>query len=164
LTKDDAVNQEATASRLYYSFLRKVLPDYMGFERRQRRPPKGFYNAAISYMYAILYSKVMREVELMHLNTAQSIIHRTRKPINLVLDFMEPLRQPYCDGPLLAEIFKKRFSRASGDRLDKKSKGDIVSIFYDHLNSRSKRGEGYDSLLRKQIKAMAEGKVLERIT
>ena len=84
---------EGAASRIYFKALSEVFPDDWQFLSRSRRPAKDPFNAALNYLYGILYSYVMHALVIAGLDPFLGLLHTDEynRPA-LVLDFIEPYR------------------------------------------------------------------------
>lgn len=98
----DVTNREAAAAGLYFAAL---------FGRDFNRDQDNYINASLNYGYAILLSKVARELVSRGYITQAGIFHHSSfNQWNLACDFMEPFR-PYVDAVVLfsgEEDFTKR--------------------------------------------------------
>lgn len=77
---------------------------------RSRRPPRDRFNAALSFLYTLLFRSVFEAVRAVGLEPALGFYHtpRTASP-PLVLDLMELFRVPLCDLPLVASLNRKQW-------------------------------------------------------
>lgn len=113
---------EGYSSSVYFSALRKLLPEEMGFMQRTRRPPKDAVNAMLSLGYALLLANVLGAVEAVGLDPYQGFLHSDKygKP-SLALDLMEEWRPVLVDSLVIALInrgaFKPSDFRQEGDRV-----------------------------------------------
>lgn len=105
---------EGAAAKHYFA----ALPTLIGAEvdtrlrpdGRSRRPPRDRFNAALSFLYTLLFRSVFEAVRTVGLEPALGIYHtpRTASP-PLVLDLMELFRVPVCDLPLIASLNRKQW-------------------------------------------------------
>lgn len=99
---DDARPQilgiEGTASRIYWSAVRTIIPENYGWTARTTRGAVDPINSLLNYGYGILYGQVERALVLAGLDPYAGFIHvdRPGKP-SLVLDLIEEFRQAVVD-------------------------------------------------------------------
>lgn len=95
---------EGSAAVVHFEALRRKLAQDLGFERRQRRPPRDPVNAMLSFGYTLLYGQVLAAVIAAGLDPFQGVLHELSKGRpSLALDLMEELR-PLVDGVVLALV------------------------------------------------------------
>ncbi|HZV49599.1 MAG TPA: type I-MYXAN CRISPR-associated endonuclease Cas1 [Candidatus Dormibacteraeota bacterium] len=100
---------EGAAGRAYFEALPHLLhasvDPRLRPDGRSRRPPRDRFNAALSFLYALLYRSVLQAVLVVGLEPALGFFHRPRSASPpLVLDLMELFRVPLCDLPLVASL------------------------------------------------------------
>lgn len=101
---------EGSIGRYYLRGLRALLPAYLGFEQRVRRPPTDLVNAALSYGYGILHSQVERALYLVGLEPAAGFLHTDRwGRASLTLDVMELFRPAVVDRAVLTLARRDQF-------------------------------------------------------
>jgi len=117
--RNDIFALEGGCSRLYFQALSKIIPKEYGFSGRERRPPRDPVNAALSYGYGVLYGKVERGCILSGLDPFLGFLHTDRfgKP-SLVLDMMEPFRQPIVDRVVTTLFTRRSFSEDDFSKLE----------------------------------------------
>ncbi len=106
---------EGNAARSYFESLPFLLiPDLRGYfapDGRSRRPPQDPFNAALSFGYALLYSRVLGAVAAVGLDPSIGFFHTPRSAAYpLVLDLMELFRVPLVDMPLIASINRQQWT------------------------------------------------------
>lgn len=118
---------EGYSSSVYFSALRKLLPEEMGFLFRTRKPPKDAVNAMLSFGYALLLSNIIGAVEAVGLDPYQGFLHSHKygKP-SLALDLMEEWRPALVDSLVITLINRRVFKPS-----DFRSEEDAVR-FEDH--------------------------------
>lgn len=87
---------EGKMGAVYFQALKQLLPAELGFEGRNRRPPKDPFNAALSFGYTILYSEASLALYSAGLDPFVGFFHELhfgRK--SLACDIMEPLRPQF---------------------------------------------------------------------
>jgi CRISPR-associated protein Cas1 len=90
---------EAVIARYYWKELAQLIP---AFEKRTRRPAQDSFNAALNYLYGMLYTVVENSLFAVGLDPHIGILHADEynKPV-LAFDFIEPFR-PLVDWLLIA--------------------------------------------------------------
>jgi len=84
---------EGQATREYFAQLATILPDEIGFNGRNRRPPKDPFNVLLSLGYTLLYGYSDSIIRSIGLLPWQGFYHQTRgKHAALASDLMEPFR------------------------------------------------------------------------
>lgn len=106
---DSVRGYEGMTAKLYHqlipSFLIREIPSEMIPNGRTKRPPKDRYNAALSFLYALLYKSVLQAVISVGLDPAFGFFHTARSQANpLVLDLMELFRTSVCDIALIGSV------------------------------------------------------------
>lgn len=96
---------EGQAAHLYFTALRKLIPEVWHFDGRRRRPPSDPFNALISYGYGVLFNTLMSLLHQRGLNPYLGVLHALRPghPA-LVSDLMEEFRAPIVDTVALHAI------------------------------------------------------------
>lgn len=132
---------EGEGSRLYYEALSRIIPKELGFESRNRRPPRDPVNAALSYGYIMLNSVVALTIAKVGLEPFAGFLHvdRSGKP-SLVLDLSEEFRQSIIDIMIVS-----MFSRGWLNQNDFDFTGSSVLLnkegkrkFFEHFRKRLK--------------------------
>ncbi|MBI4872091.1 MAG: CRISPR-associated endonuclease Cas1 [Candidatus Riflebacteria bacterium] len=84
---------EGTAAREYFGGLRRNLKQDLGFEGRNRRPPKDPVNALLSFGYTLLFGQVLSAIQAAALDPYLGNLHEVKqgRP-SLALDLMEEVR------------------------------------------------------------------------
>ena len=93
---------EGQGSALYYQGFRAVLRQNLGFQRRQRRPPRDPVNSLLSFGYTLLAYAVQSAVRTVGLDPFLGFLHEVRssRP-SLALDLMEEFRPVIVDSVVL---------------------------------------------------------------
>jgi len=146
---------EGTGGRLYWRQIGSLLPDELGFEKRQHQGPGDAVNAALNYGYGILYSHVWGAVMNAGLEPFAGFMHvdRSGKP-SLVLDLVEEFRQPVVDRAILSWLNKGGRLRLVKDMLDGESKENVASRVLLRMNV-AERHRGKDHEVRSIIQMQA---------
>jgi CRISPR-associated protein Cas1 len=158
---------EGASARVYWQALGGALPRRYAFRERSRRPAKDIFNAAINYLYGMLYSVVEGAVFAAGLDPHLGILHADEydKP-TLAFDLIEPFR-PWMDRLLIDlctddKLLPSHFSQNQyGLFLNKEGKALIIPLFNDYLRS-TRSYLGQESTLRNHIFHMA-GRLAQRI-
>lgn len=89
----------------------------LGFETRQRRPPRDPVNALLSFLYAVLLNDVCSALLAVGLDPAVGFLHQDRpgRP-SLGLDLMEEFRAPFADRAVLALLNRDQLGDADFKR------------------------------------------------
>ncbi len=94
LNASDIFTWEARASAIYWKTLGLSLPEPYQFQKRSRKPSRDMFNAALNYLYGMLYQKI--ESALIHsgLDPTLGWLHGAgyKSRPSLVFDFIEPYR------------------------------------------------------------------------
>jgi len=109
---------EGAGTAAYFDAMRLFLPPELGFQGRNRRPPRDPANALLSFAYALLASQVEGAVYLTGMDPFVGFLHAVEcnRP-SLVFDLMEEFRSVLADavvldlanhGRVLAEHWQRR--------------------------------------------------------
>jgi len=95
---DALMGIEGIAARDYFCAYRLLLKQDLGFNERNRRPPRDPVNAMLSFGYTLLYNMILAAVEQTGLDAWLSNLHaiQDRRP-SLALDIMEEFRALVVD-------------------------------------------------------------------
>lgn len=132
---------EAVIARYYWQTLAEVLPADCDFEKRSRMPAQDNFNAALNYLYGMLYSVVESGLFAAGLDPHLGMLHADEynKPV-LAYDFIEPFR-PWADWLLISQYQERKMRSAyftrntSGVFLNKEGKAFIIPLFNQWLRS-----------------------------
>lgn len=134
---------EGGCSRLYFQGLSMIIPIKYGFGGREKRPPADPVNAALSYGYGVLYGKVERACVLSGLDPYLGFLHTDRygKP-SMVLDLIEPFRQPLVDRVVVSLFSRGSFSEEDwtvlegegGVYLNESGRRKLLDKLFDRFN------------------------------
>lgn len=103
------LGHEGAAAASYYGGLGRLVsnPD-LPFAKRSRRPPKDGFNAALSYGYALLLSRVEHAIWRAGLDPGLGVLHSAERGAPaLALDLMEELR-PVVDDMVLTLVNRRQ--------------------------------------------------------
>ena len=84
---------EGSAARVYFQALAPTLPEWVGFQGRNRRPPRDPFNALLSLGYTIMYSRTIGLAHAMGLHPRIGFYHKPHgRHAVLASDLMESFR------------------------------------------------------------------------
>ncbi|HEC88435.1 MAG TPA: CRISPR-associated endonuclease Cas1 [Thermoplasmata archaeon] len=107
---------EGDATKVYFSGIRKIIPEEFGFSKRVKHPPLDPINSMLSYGYTILFSRVSYGLMLAGLNVFEGIFHESyRDRMALAYDLMEEFRQAIVDRVVITEVVRGRVSKDDFD-------------------------------------------------
>jgi len=126
---------EGNIAKIYWQTLKMLVPDAWKFENRNRRPAQDSFNAAINYLYGMLYPRVEGALIAAGLDAHLGFLHADQynKP-TLSFDTIEPFR-PWTDRLVLELILTKRLQaqhfekKVEGTWLNSKGKQLIIPAF-----------------------------------
>ncbi len=102
---------EGQASSIYFSVFDELIlrqKDDFVFKTRNRRPPRDYVNAMLSFSYALLSNMCTSALETVGLDPYVGFLHTDRPGrVSLSLDLMEELRSIYADRFVISLINKK---------------------------------------------------------
>jgi len=158
---------EGAIARAYWQSLGQAMPRPFGFPKRSRRPAADVFNAAINYLYGMMYSVVEGAVFAAGLDPQLGMLHADeyKKP-TLVFDLIEAFR-PWVDRLLIDACLQKQIKTSFftknqyGLFLNKDGKAYIIPLFNDFLR-REFKYQGKTSTTKNHIYALA-GKLAQRI-
>ncbi len=127
---------EGSIARAYWQAVAIALPEQYRFDRRSRRPAQDKFNAALNYLYGMLYGIIEGACLATGLDPYLGFLHTDRhRQATFTFDLIEPFR-PWVDELLLTLIFQdklraKYFKQLKGDGvvLDKPGKQVIIPAF-----------------------------------
>lgn len=108
---------EGAAGRVYWLAIAHVIDEVWGFAgRRHRGEATDPFNAALNYGYGILQTRVTSALVRAGIDPHAGWVHvdRPGRP-SMVLDVMEPWRQPIVDRPLLGLLGRRKTPWALDD-------------------------------------------------
>lgn len=101
---------EGSATRVYFGTIGRLLPGWVGFEGRNRRPPRDPFNALLSLGYSMLYSHTDTLVQVAGLMSSHGFYHQPRgRHAALASDMMEPFRH-LIEGTAVAQLNRRQLS------------------------------------------------------
>lgn len=101
---------EGAAAAAYFQCLTELFPPGLGFQERNRRPPRDPVNAALSLGYTVLFGRAMRAAQEHSLDPYIGFLHDPAhgRP-SLACDLVEPLRARV--DRLVWDLFRQRVLR-----------------------------------------------------
>lgn len=159
--RTELLSAEAVTAKMYWQGLAELLPDYVDFDKRSRRPAQDNFNAALNYLYGMLYSVVEQGLFAAGLDPHLGIFHADEynKPV-LAFDFIEPFR-PWIDQLLIEQYLERKvmagffqYRKGYGVLLNKEGKSFFIPLFNQWLQSESIWG-GRKSSARNHIYQLA---------
>jgi CRISPR-associated protein Cas1 len=139
---------EGAAAKGYWAGLSAAVPTDWRFDGRSRRPAQDPFNAALNYLYGMLYPVVEQAVFAAGLDPYMGVLHAEEydRPA-LTFDLIEPFR-PWVDALLLRLCHENALSpqhfepRDGGWWVGKAGKAVLIPRFNDFLlEERSEEGE-----------------------
>lgn len=106
---ESLLGYEGNLAALYFDAIPALIstgvPREMGFDNRNRRPPKDRFNALLSFGYSLLIKDVMNAILTVGLEPALGFYHQVRsQAAPLALDLMEIFRVPLVDMIVMASV------------------------------------------------------------
>jgi len=138
-SKISLMGVEGDATKTYFSAIRKIIPEELGFIKRVKHPPLDPVNSMLSYGYTILFSRVSYELMLAGLNVFEGIFHESyRDRMALAYDLMEEFRQPIVDRVVMTEVVRGRVKKDDFDMKPEMCymKGGFKKSYLDALYTR----------------------------
>lgn len=150
----DILSIEARASRIYWAYVSKLVPEDLGFEHRDQDSIDPF-NVMLNYGYGILYSEAWKALVLAGLDPYAGFIHvdRSGKP-TLVFDYVEMFRCSVVDYVLLRMVRRGWRPGIENGFLDYKSRGELAKNILSSMERRV-HCEGESMTLKQAIKRYA---------
>jgi len=109
---------EGAAAAAYFAAYSRLFPPALGFDNRNRRPPRDPVNAALSLAYTLLHFEAVRAAQAAGLDPLLGSLHDPAYGReSLACDLIEPLR-PRVDG-WIWRLFHDRTLRAEHFQFDK---------------------------------------------
>lgn len=150
---DQLRGHEGSAQRALFAHWQQRLPESLGFNGRQRRPPPDPANALLSLTFTLVYQEAIRQCLMHGLDPWLGIYHQpSAGRMSLACDLMEPLRplveawvvKCFCAG----EFDLRHFSRQDGAcLLGKAGREHYYTLWHERLPGWSKRLGRYAALL-----------------
>jgi CRISPR-associated protein Cas1 len=127
---------EGSAGRNYWSGVRLLMPDGVGFDARGHRDAADPVNCALNYGYGILYTQVWGALMNAGLEPFAGFLHvdRPGKP-SLVLDMVEEFRQPIVDRAIIAALGKGSTIETRNGMLTDQSRRSVAALVLERMES-----------------------------
>jgi len=162
LIRNDIINLEAEAARLYWPAIANILPEELGFSGRNQEG-EDVFNKMLNYGYGVLKGTIWSVLLLVGLDPYAGYLHidRSGRP-SLILDFMEQFRQPVVDRALVALVAKEGTNLVSklerDGRLNNELRANIVVEISKRLKSKVKRHDRkitLEMMIKRQARSLA---------
>lgn len=100
--KKNVLIQEANLWKYFYGFIRNIIK--MDFDSREYNPPNSEVNSLISFINALLYSIVLKEILKTNLDPHIAFLHSSKeKRMSLVYDIADTFK-PYLTFSILCKV------------------------------------------------------------
>lgn len=162
---------EGGAASAYFGALPSVFPPSLGFEGRERRPPRDPVNALLSLTYTLAHWEWVRECELIGLDPLVGFYHEVEySRESLACDLLEPFR-PVVDrwvwGLFRDRRFESRDFASDQDRpgcsLKKSARGRFYAAYEEWIAPRRSRMRDVVEALARRILSDGEDALPERV-
>ncbi len=150
---------EGLAGRTYWTGVRLLIPEELGFDSRDHRGAPDPVNSALNYGYGILYTQVWGAIMNAGLEPFAGFLHvdRPGKP-SLVLDMVEEFRQPVVDRAVIAAIGRGTTIETRDGMLTDGTRRAVASAVLERMEGEANfRGRRYKlkSIIQIQARAVA---------
>ena len=142
-TIPEAMAYEGQIKQSYYKAFNTIIDNKdFAFNKRNKRPPKDYINALISFSNSIIYTQVLSEIYQTHLDPRIGYLHTTNfRRFTLNLDIAEIFKPVIGDRTIFSCINKKIITEKD---FDKDLKGILLNDkgrkkFLQHLEERLKQ-------------------------
>lgn len=132
-TIQELMGYEGNIRKIYYSTWNTIVDQEINFEKRVRRPPDNMINSLISFVNALIYTKILSEVYMTQLNPTISYLHEPgERRFSLCLDISEVFKPILGDRLIFSLLNKKQITQKSfvkglnGLQLTKEASATIV--------------------------------------
>ncbi|MGH9156464.1 MAG: CRISPR-associated endonuclease Cas1 [Acidimicrobiales bacterium] len=162
-TVEELLGLEGAAGAAYFGLLRRLLPDDLGFRRRDRRG-HDIFNALVNYCSALLRESVIGAIAETGLDPHLSHLHvPMRGRPTLAFDLMEEWRPAMVESNVLALLGLRTVrpehlvSTAKGPRLTDDARAAAINRFQDRLGSVASTWppRGYSTTYGEQLRTQA---------
>ena len=151
---------EGRAAQIYWSAIRAVTPQEVGFPGRRRQGATDLMNCLLNYGYGVLQRIVHLAILKAGLNPAISFLHSLqRRTPTLVFDLMEEFRAPVVDRAVVTLLNRREPAALDDDgRLDRKTRRRLLQRVHERLNALVQSG-GADATLEQIVARQARALV-----
>ena len=126
---DGLRGEEGACAATYFRLMKSFIPEWTGFDGRNRRPPKDPFNCALSYLYSLLASRVLTMVVEAGLDPAVGVYHELAYGRDsLACDLMEEFRVALADSIACAMFNRRQLSCEDFEMLSPGEEGLPVRI------------------------------------
>ena len=133
---------EGRAAQIYWSAIRAVTPEEVGFPGRRRQGATDLMNSLLNYGYGVLQRVVHLAILRAGLNPAISFLHslQGRTP-TLVFDLMEEFRAPVVDRAVVTLLNRREPAALDNDcRLEVRTRHRLLQRIHERLNALVRSG------------------------
>lgn len=138
--RNNLMGLEGTMAHQYWRTVSACLPEEYQFSKRSRRPALDCFNAALNYLYGMLYTVVEGGIFAAGLDAHFGILHADNigRP-TFVYDVIEPFR-PWIDRLLIEQCMSEKLLKThfeeknEGVYLAKLGKGVLIPLFNKAMN------------------------------
>ena len=151
---------EGRAAQIYWSAIRAVTPEEVGFPGRRRQGATDLMNSLLNYGYGVLQRVVHLAILKAGLNPAISFLHslQGRTP-TLVFDLMEEFRAPVVDRAVVTLLNRREPAALDDDcRLELRTRRRLLQRIHERLNALVRSG-GNEATLEQVIARQARALV-----
>jgi CRISP-associated protein Cas1 len=111
---ESLLGYEGNLAALYFNAFPDLIspdvPKEMGFDIRNRRPPKDRFNCLLGFGYALLLKDIMNAILIVGLEPALGFYHQPRsQAAPLALDLMEIFRVPLVDMIVMSSVNRNQW-------------------------------------------------------
>ncbi|MFN3849605.1 MAG: CRISPR-associated endonuclease Cas1 [Spirosomataceae bacterium] len=137
------MGKEGTLARYYWRAVSEAMPDEFRFEDRNRRPAHDPFNAALNYLYGILYGHIENALFVVGLDPYLGLLHADEyNQPTLAFDLIEPFR-PWIDRMLMQAILRNEVKpnffepKNNGVWLSRAGKQYFIPLFDKFMNEKT---------------------------
>lgn len=139
-TTDELMGLEGSAAREYFAALKFLFKQDLGFNDRNRRPPRDPINAMLSFGYMLLLQSVVAAIEQVGLDPMLANLHaiQDRRP-SLALDLIEEFRVPVIDTVVMRLVNLVRVQPRdffTDERLGTRMREEAIALLVSEIQAR----------------------------
>jgi CRISP-associated protein Cas1 len=136
------MGKEGATARTYWQTLAECMPEGFNFDDRNRRPAQDNFNAALNYLYGMLYGTIESALFIVGIDPYLGFLHADEyNQPTLSFDMIEPFR-PWVDRFLIEAILKNEVAttffeaKNNGVWLSKAGKQYFIPRFHEYFEER----------------------------
>ncbi len=159
--REKILSIEAVAARAYWEGFRILIPEKLGFEKRDRESVD-IVNLSLNYMYGLLRHVCTKAALLLNLDPYAGYLHvdRSGRP-SLILDIMEIFRPIAVDKPLITFLSSNhdKINAIENCRLSPEYRVRLIQLFLNNLKQTVKlwsEKNTLESLIYKAVKHLKD--------